>query len=125
LTNVHVADGDALVLLRGMLAPDSLDEVRVFFPDPWPKARHAKRRLVTLAFADLVASRLTPGGRLHIATDWEPYAATVRSILCAHPAFAMLDNGFPSRPAHRPITRFEQQALDAGRRVADVIAMRR
>jgi tRNA (guanine-N7-)-methyltransferase len=68
---------------------------------------------------------LTSGGRLHIATDSEPYAATARSILGAHPAFALLDNGFPARPAHRPVTRFEQQALDAGRRVADVIAMRR
>ena len=96
----------------------------MFFPDPWPKARHAKRRLVTPAFADLAASRLTPGGRVHIATDWSPYADTARSVLGAHPAFAVLDGGFSPRPAHRPVTRFEGQALAAGRRVADVLAVR-
>ena len=125
LTNVRVADGDALVLLRAMLSPGSLDEVRVFFPDPWPKARHAKRRLVTSGFADLVASRLTSGGRLHIATDWEPYAAATRSVLAAHPHFALLDGGFTPRPVHRPVTRFERQAAAGGRRVADVMAIRR
>ena len=125
LTNVRVADGDALVLLRAMLSPGSLDEVRVFFPDPWPKGRHAKRRLVTPAFADLVASRLTCGGRLHIATDWEPYAVAVRLILGAHPHFTLLDGGFSPPPIPRPITRFERQAAVAGRRVADVLAMRR
>ena len=125
LPNVRVAEGDALVLLRAMLGPGSLDEVRVFFPDPWPKARHAKRRLVTSAFADLAASRLTPGGRVHIATDWGPYADTARSVLGDHPEFAVLDGGLSPRPGHRPVTRFERQALAAGRQVFDVLAVRR
>jgi tRNA (guanine-N7-)-methyltransferase len=124
LCNVRVADGDAVVLLRAMLAPGSLDEVRAFFPDPWPKARHAKRRLVTPAFADLVASRLACGGRLHFATDWEPYAAAVRSVLAAHPAFVVVEDT-ATRSGARPVTRFERQALAAGRRVADIVAIRR
>ena len=122
LTNVRVAEGDALVLLRCMLGPGSLAEVRAFFPDPWPKARHAKRRLVTPAFADLVASRLSSGGRVHIATDWEPYAATIRSVVGSHPAFRLLDSAAPDP---RPVTRFERQAVAAGRRIADIVAVRR
>lgn len=124
LTNVRVAEGDALVLLRAMLAPGSVAEVRAFFPDPWPKARHAKRRLVTPAFADVVASRLISGGGVHIATDWEPYADMVRLVLGGHPAFTLIPDGLPPRPAHRPVTRFERQALDAGRPVTDVLAIR-
>jgi tRNA (guanine-N7-)-methyltransferase len=79
LTNVRVADGDALVLLHERITPGTLAEVRAFFPDPWPKARHAKRRLVTTSFCDLVASRLSPGGRLHVATDWPASSRTRRS----------------------------------------------
>ena len=124
LRNVRVAEGDALVLVRAMLPPGSLTEVRIFFPDPWPKARHAKRRLVTPGFADLLATRLVCGGRVHVATDWEPYAELVRCVLGGHPAFTLVDGGFPARPAHRPVTGFERQALAAGRRVADIIAVR-
>jgi tRNA (guanine-N7-)-methyltransferase len=122
LTNVRVAEGDAVVLLADMLTTDSLDEVRVFFPDPWPKARHAKRRLVQRPFLDLVADRLRPGGVLHIATDWAPYAAQVQSLLTAHPAYDVVHEG--ERPLHRPVSRFEQQGLDAGRTPYDVIARR-
>jgi tRNA (guanine-N7-)-methyltransferase len=123
LTNVRVGEGDAVVLLRDMLGPDVLDEVRVFFPDPWPKARHAKRRLVQRGFLDLLAVRLRPGGVLHIATDWAPYADQVRALVQAHPAFDVVHEG--TRPAHRPVTRFEQQGLDAGRTPYDVIGRRR
>jgi tRNA (guanine-N7-)-methyltransferase len=122
LTNVRVAEGDAVVLLRDMLPADSVDELRIFFPDPWPKARHAKRRLVQASFLDLVADRLRPGGVLHIATDWAPYAAQVGSLLGAHPAFEVVHEG--ERPEHRPVTRFEQQGVDAGRTPYDVIARR-
>ena len=118
LTNVRVVEADARDVLRDLLAPDSLDEVRVFFPDPWPKARHAKRRLVTREFADLVASRLRPGGRLHVATDWVTYAEQTRVVLAEHPAFGVLTTDRGSRP----VTRFEQRGLDAGRRVHDVVA---
>jgi tRNA (guanine-N7-)-methyltransferase len=123
LRNVRVAEGDALVVLRDMLAPGSLDEVRVFFPDPWPKGRHAKRRLVTGPFAALVADRLAPAGRLHVATDWAAYAVQVRGVLAGSPAYDVVVDG--PRPPHRPVTRFEQQGLDAGRDAHDVVAVRR
>ena len=122
LTNVRVCEGDAVVLLRDMLAPGSVDEVRVYFPDPWPKAKHLKRRLVQLPFVDLVASRLRVGGLLHVATDWPPYADQVRDLLTAHPAFGVVSDG--PRPAHRPVTRFEQRGLDAGRASYDVVVRR-
>jgi tRNA (guanine-N7-)-methyltransferase len=105
-----------------MLAPFSLDEVRVFFPDPWPKSRHAKRRLVQQGFLELVASRLRPGGTLHVATDWAPYADQVRDLLRGHPSYEVTHAG--SRPQHRPVTRFEQQGLDAGRTSYDVVSRR-
>ncbi len=120
LSHVRVADGDARVLLGDMLAPGSLDEVRIWFPDPWPKARHAKRRLVQPAFLALVASRLRPGGTLHVVTDWAPYAAQVADALSASPLRLVSRE----RPASRPTTRFEQQGLAAGRRAHDLVAVR-
>ena len=120
LTNVRVLDGDALVVLREMLPPASLDAVRVFFPDPWPKRRHEKRRLVDAAFADLVADRLGPGGRLHVVTDLPAYATQVRRVLTGHPAFELAD-----RVPWRPRTRFEDQAITAGRPSNDLVAVRR
>lgn len=120
LTNVRVAEGDAVILLRDMLVPAAVDELRVFFPDPWPKARHAKRRLVQQGFLDLVAMRLRPGGRLHIATDWDPYAEQVGALLRRHQSYDVVHEG--PRPVHRPVTRFEQQGLAAGRASYDVIA---
>jgi tRNA (guanine-N7-)-methyltransferase len=122
LTNVRVAEGDAVVVLRDMLAPSSLDEVRVLFPDPWPKARHHKRRLVQPAFAELVSSRLRPGGRWHVATDWPPYAEQVLDVVAG---CDVLDGGVTTRPPGRPVTRFERRALAAGRPVVDVVAVRR
>ena len=122
LTNVRVAEGDGVLLLRDMLTTGTVDEVRVFFPDPWPKARHTKRRLVQRDFLDLVADRLRPGGVLHVATDWPPYAEAMQSLLASHPSYDVVHEG--SRPPHRPITRFEQQGLDAGRASYDLIASR-
>ncbi|TAL13673.1 MAG: tRNA (guanosine(46)-N7)-methyltransferase TrmB [Frankiales bacterium] len=121
LTNVRVLEGDAREVLADLLAPGSLDEVRVFFPDPWPKARHAKRRLVTAGFAALVASRLRPGGRLHVATDWTSYAEQVEQVLAGSEEYDVVarDRGA------RPVTRFEQRGLDAGRQPHDVVARRR
>jgi tRNA (guanine-N7-)-methyltransferase len=119
LTNVRVADGDAIVLLRDMIAPRSLADVRVFFPDPWPKSRHAKRRLVTPDFAGLIADRLEPGGRLHIATDWPAYAAQARRVLEDHASF---DLGVDA--PWRPGTRFEEQARSAGRPSSEITAIR-
>ncbi len=119
-TWVRVADGDARVLLEAMLAPASLDEVRVWFPDPWPKARHAKRRLLTPEFLALVAARLAPGGRLSFATDWPPYAEEVEALLRDAP----LQLVSRERPPSRPVTRFEQQGRDAGRTAHDLVAVR-
>lgn len=121
LTNVRVVEADAREVLEHRLAPGSLDEVRIFFPDPWPKARHTKRRLVTAAFCDLVAARLRPGGLLHVATDWPSYAEQALAVLEGHPAFTVVtrDRG------NRPLTRFEQRGHAAGRASYDVVARRR
>ncbi len=121
LSNVRVAEGDGLVVLRELLGPNSLDAVRVFFPDPWPKARHAKRRLVSPSFAALVADRLRPGGRLHVATDWPSYADQVLDVLGGSADFDLVgrDRG------NRPVTGFEARARAAGRTSTDIVAVRR
>ncbi|MFE1482145.1 tRNA (guanosine(46)-N7)-methyltransferase TrmB [Streptomyces fimicarius] len=125
-TNVRVANGDAVILLREMLAPESLDGLRVYFPDPWPKARHHKRRLIQPEFLDLVAPVLKPGAIVHCATDWEPYAEQMLEVLTAHPRFAntAADGGYAPRPAFRPLTRFEGQGLDKGHVVHDLLFAR-
>ena len=123
LSNVRVVEADAVALLRGPLAGWFFDEVRVFFPDPWPKSRHHKRRLVSEAFADLVAARLRSGGVLHVATDWHPYAESALGVLDAHHAFVV--TGLEPRPAHRPLTRFEGRGHGAGRASYDLVAVRR
>jgi len=120
LTNVRVAEADGVDVLR-LLVTGSLDEVRVFFPDPWPKSRHHKRRLLTADFADLVADRVRRGGRLHVATDSAAYAEQAVRVLADHPRLEVVsrDRG------NRPVTRFEQQALDAGRVAHDLVVVRR
>ena len=126
LSNIRVANGDAIILLREMLEPDTLDGLRVYFPDPWPKKRHHKRRLIQPEFLDLVALRLKPGAVIHCATDWEPYAEQMLDVLTAHPRFenARADGGFSPRPAFRPLTRFEGQGLDKGHVVHDLLFTR-
>ncbi|MFB8080261.1 tRNA (guanosine(46)-N7)-methyltransferase TrmB [Streptomyces sp. NPDC056013] len=127
LTNVRVANGDAIILLREMLDKDSLDGCRVYFPDPWPKARHHKRRLIQPEFLSLLATRLKPGGVLHCATDWESYAEQMLEVLTAHPDFenTRADGGFSPRPDFRPLTRFEGQGLDKGHVVNDLLFRRK
>ncbi|MFE7839838.1 tRNA (guanosine(46)-N7)-methyltransferase TrmB [Streptomyces sp. NPDC057474] len=126
LSNVRVANGDAIILLREMLTPDSLDGLRVYFPDPWPKKRHHKRRLIQPEFLTLVASRLRPEAIVHCATDWEPYAEQMLDVLTAHPEFenTRADGGFAPRPDFRPLTRFEGQGLDKGHVVNDLLFRR-
>jgi tRNA (guanine-N7-)-methyltransferase len=121
LRNVRVVEADGLHVLTAVVTPGSLDEVRVFFPDPWPKTRHAKRRLVSPAFAALVADRLRPGGRLHVATDWPSYAELTQEVLLASPDLALVSR---ERGA-RPLTRFEARGAAAGRPSADLVAVRR
>jgi len=115
LDNVRVVEGDAVDVL-GQLPERSLDEVRLFFPDPWPKSRHAKRRLLQPAFADLVASRLNDRGLLHLATDVPSYAEHVLVVLREWQVTVA------SRPGNRPLTGYERRGLAAGREPVDIVA---
>jgi tRNA (guanine-N7-)-methyltransferase len=121
LENVRLLHGDALDLIRDHLAPESLAGVRIYFPDPWPKKRHHKRRLVTPAFVALVASRLRPGGTLHLATDWQHYAERMLAICGAEPALANQYDGWAPRPQWRPVTKFEARAQAEDRICRDLI----
>jgi tRNA (guanine-N7-)-methyltransferase len=125
LTNVVLLRGDAVALLRELVPPASLAGIRVFFPDPWPKRRHRKRRLVRPEFAALAASRLEPGGILHLATDWDDYAVQMRAVCDAEPSLenvaADQPGGWTPRPEWRPVTKFEQRALLEGREVHDLM----
>jgi tRNA (guanine-N7-)-methyltransferase len=116
LTNVRVAHGDAMELVH-RLAPGSLDAVHVFFPDPWPKARHHKRRLIQPGNVRLLRERLRPGGVLRCATDWPDYAVAMAGALEADPGLCKRDEG----PAHRPVTKFERQGVQAGRPIVDLV----
>lgn len=121
LTNLRLLRGDAIHVLREHLEPGSLVAVRAFFPDPWPKTRHHKRRLVTPAFVALAASRLTPGGRLQLATDWADYAEQMLAVCSAEPLLRNLHgDSWGPRPSWRPVTKFEERALEAGRVVRDL-----
>ncbi|NUS90461.1 MAG: tRNA (guanosine(46)-N7)-methyltransferase TrmB [Streptomyces sp.] len=126
LSNIRVANGDAIILLREMLEPASLAGLRVYFPDPWPKKRHHKRRLIQPEFIALAATRLRPGALLHCATDWEPYAEQMLEVLTADPHFenTQPDGGYSPRPAFRPLTKFEGQGLEKGHAVHDLIFRR-
>ena len=123
LTNVRVATGDAVPFVRDRIAAASLAGIRVYFPDPWPKSRHHKRRLVDAAFVTLAAAKLAPGGELHCATDWQPYAEQMLAVVTENGSFDV--DGFAPRPPSRPVTRFERQGLAKGHSVFDLIARRR
>jgi len=124
LTNVRVAHGDALDLVRQTIAAGSLDAVHVFFPDPWPKAKHHKRRVIAPEHVALLRSRLRLGGTLHCATDWAEYAEQMLEVVAADPGLTNPHGGFAPRPAHRPVTKFERRGAEAGRPSRDVIAVR-
>lgn len=127
LTNVRVACHDAVEVLQRWLGPESLNELVLYFPDPWPKKRHHKRRLLQTGFAHLGATRLKPGGIWRLATDWADYARQMREVLDAEPLLANLGgaDGFCSRPAERPPTRFEQRGQRLGHAVFDLTYRRR
>jgi len=99
--------------------------VHLFFPDPWPKKRHHKRRLVQPPFVRLLAERLAPGGYVHFATDWQPYAEQMLQVLAAEPALANTAAGYALRPAYRPLTKFEARGLKLGHGVWDLVFQRR
>jgi tRNA (guanine-N7-)-methyltransferase len=124
LTNIRVANTDAVPFIRDCIAPLSLHGARIFFPDPWPKARHNKRRLVQPEFASLLASRLAPGAFLHCATDWQPYAEHMLEVLTASADFTNTTQNYLPRPDWRPLTRYEQAGLDKGHAVFDLLFIR-
>jgi tRNA (guanine-N7-)-methyltransferase len=121
LTNVRVIRHDAVEVVRDMIAPGSLAAVHVFFPDPWPKKRHHKRRLLTPAFVHALAERLAPGGQLHAATDWEDYAQEMLATLGAEPLLRNTAEGFAPRPQARPLTKFEARGQRLGHPVFDLV----
>lgn len=127
LSNVRVMRHDAVEVLEVCIAPAALDALQVFFPDPWHKKRHHKRRLIQPAFAALAASRLRPGGELRLATDWEPYAQQMLAVLSACDLLANTapGGGYAPRPAARPPTRFERRGERLGHGIRDLVFRRR
>jgi len=121
LGNLRICQHDAVEVVRDMLPEGSLDGVHIFFPDPWHKARHNKRRLIQSPFVALLASRLKPGGYFHCATDWEEYAHQMLEVLSAEPALVNSSEGFAPRPDYRPLTKFENRGIRLGHGVWDVI----
>jgi len=121
LTNLRIVQHDAAEVLRDMVPRESVDGMHIFFPDPWPKKRHHKRRLLQPAFVALAAERLKPGGYLHVATDWQEYADQALEVLGAVPALANAAEGFAPRPASRPLTKFERRGRNLGHGVWDLL----
>ena len=124
LGNLRVIRHDAVEVLEHMISDASLAGIHVFFPDPWPKKRHHKRRLVQPPFAALAARKLKPGGYLHVATDWPEYADQILAVLSGEPLLENTAAGFAARPAHRPLTKFEQRGLSLGHPVRDLLFRR-
>jgi len=124
IQNIRILQHDAVEVIEHMLCENSLDGVHIFFPDPWHKLRHHKRRLVQTPFVQQLVQRIKPGGYLHCATDWEPYAQHILQVLQAQ---ALLHNsspradGFADQPAYRPLTKFENRGLKLGHGVWDLV----
>ena len=126
LTNLRVMCADAVEVLEWQMPDDCLDRVQIFFPDPWPKARHHKRRLIQPSFVMLLVHKLKSGGQLHIATDCEDYAHSILDLLKVTPGLVNQadGNGFAPRPTYRPATRFEQRGQRLGHQVRDILFAR-
>ncbi len=126
LPNIRIARHDAVEVLSGWLPPGSIDETLIFFPDPWPKKRHHKRRLVQPALLEQLARVMPPGGRLHLATDWAPYAEQMLEVCEASPCFdnTVPGGGYAARPDTRPVTKFERRGLKLGHQVFDLLYRR-
>lgn len=127
LTNVRVICYDAVEVLQQMIPPTSLDRIQIFFPDPWPKKKHHKRRLIQSSFINLLATRIKPNGILHLATDWQNYAEQMLEVLTASSDFINTApaNDYLPRPDYRPLTKFEQRGQHLGHGVRDLIFQRR
>lgn len=127
-TNVRILAHDAVEVIDHMLAPASLDGVHIFFPDPWHKKKHNKRRLIQAPLVAKLAARLKPGGYLHCATDWQPYAEQILQVLSDEPLLANSStgaDGYAPQPDYRPLTKFENRGLRLGHGVWDVVFVRR
>ena len=124
LHNLRIVQHDAVEVMRHMLVADSLAAIHVFFPDPWPKKRHHKRRLIQAPLVALLASRLAQGGRLHCATDWQPYADQMLAVLADEPLLTNTATGFAPRPDYRPLTKFEARGVRLGHGVWDLVFQR-
>ena len=126
--NIRIFQHDAVEVLDHMLPEQSLDGVHIFFPDPWHKARHHKRRLIQPPFVNRLARHLKPGGYLHLATDWQPYAAQMLEVLSAEPLLANTapagGDGYAPKPDYRPLTKFENRGLKLGHGVWDLVFRR-
>ena len=127
LTNVRIIQHDAVELLQNMIAPEALDAVHIFFPDPWPKKRHHKRRIIQPESVALFAQKLKRGGVLHLATDWEEYAQHMLAVVSAEPALINRagEGAFAERPESRPSTKFERRGQRLGHRVWDLVLEKR
>ena len=125
LSNLRLMQHDAFEVVTHMLAPASLAGVHVFFPDPWPKKRQQKRRLIQAPFIALATSRLKPGAYLHAATDWQEYAEQILAVFGAEPALVNTTTGFAEKPAYRPQTKFETRGLKLGHGVWDIVFRRK
>ncbi|HEY0818826.1 MAG TPA: tRNA (guanosine(46)-N7)-methyltransferase TrmB [Rhizobacter sp.] len=121
LGNVRIVQHDAVEVLEHMIAPGSLAGVHVFFPDPWHKKKHNKRRLIQAPFVAKLVSRLAPGGYLHCATDWQPYADQMLAVLSAEPGLRNTAEGYAPKPGYRPLTKFENRGLKLGHGVWDLV----
>ncbi len=124
LTNIRILQHDAVEVLDHMLPESSLDGVHIFFPDPWHKSRHHKRRLIQPPLVARLASRLRPGGYLHCATDWQPYAEQMLQVLGAEPLLHNTATDYAPKPDYRPLTKFENRGLRLGHGVWDLVFRR-
>ncbi|KPC50853.1 tRNA (guanosine(46)-N7)-methyltransferase TrmB [Amantichitinum ursilacus] len=121
LDNIRIVQHDVVDVLEHMIQPGALDGAHVFFPDPWHKKRHNKRRLIQPAFVKLLVSRIKQGGYLHLATDWEDYAIQMLEVLSAEPALQNTATDYAERPDYRPLTKFEQRGIRLGHGVWDLV----
>ena len=124
LANVRIIQHDAVEVLREMITPSTLDAVHIFFPDPWPKKRHHKRRLIQPPLISLLCERMKPGAYLHVATDWQEYAEQILDVLGREPRLANTAEGYAARPDYRPQTKFETRGLKLGHGVWDIVFRR-
>lgn len=124
LSNVRVIQHDAVEVLKHMIAPSILDGIHIFFPDPWPKKRHHKRRLIQPPLVSVLAEKLKPGGYLHAATDWHEYAEQILTVFSATPALQNTAADYAPRPAYRPRTKFEARGIKLGHGVWDIVFTR-